>query len=184
MFTPPNGQPPSSFEERESGDGQPEPSVGHQGELDITQYHTPTRLADSTLEEGSGKSFSGSFCVIETSPSLPTNQSTLDCPLEDTMDEDFVSFHSSSTLERYAPQGVSDRDLSSRFPLSDMDGGNGAKSAKGGLAKWKGVVLTPDEDYAEEAHLGLVCKFIDTPCTITLVLSNYVTLLFRFKRSS
>jgi hypothetical protein len=72
------------------------------------------------------------------------------------MDEEFVSFQSNSTMERYAPQGLSDHDLSNRFSLCDNSGANRGKD---GLVKWKGIVLTPDEEYVEEAHLGLVKQF-------------------------
>lgn len=152
MFTPPNGHPPSSFEERQSGDGQPETPAGHQGELDITEYHTPSKMADSILEDEAKKSFTESFRLRD--DVVSKDHSTMDYPSDDTMDdEEFVSFHSSSTLERFAPQGLSDRDLSSRLPPPT----NGGSTNPGnGLVKWKGVVLTPDEEYAEEAHLGLV----------------------------
>jgi len=74
--------------------------------------------------------------------------------LEDIMDDEFVSFHSSTTtLERYAPQGISDRDLNDRFSVSST---TGDVRGKEGLVKWKGIVLTPDEDYEQDAHLGLI----------------------------
>jgi len=156
MFTPPNDEPPSLFEIRQSGDGQPEPSTGDQGELEISEYLTPSKMTDSILDNGSRKSFSGSFCIREDSESFSHHQPlSLECGLEDTMDEDFVSFHSSSTLERFAPQGLSDRDLN-LFPLGSQSDTSSTNHGKGGLVKWKGVVLTPDEEYAEEAHQGLV----------------------------
>lgn len=149
MFTPPNDHPPSGFEERQAGDGQPEPPVVDQEELEISEYLTPNRLADSIRDDCSRKSFSASFRLQEDT----VERSVIGSGLEETMDEEFVSFQSNSTMERYAPQGLSDHDLSSRFPLCDNSGANRGKD---GLVKWKGIVLTPDEEYAEEAHLGLV----------------------------
>ncbi|XP_057375052.1 uncharacterized protein LOC130696005 [Daphnia carinata] len=150
MFTPPNDHPPSGFEERQAGDGQPEPPVLDQVELEISEYLTPNRMADSILDNCSRKSFSGSFCIRDDSV---TDHPAMGSVLEETMDEEFVSFQSNSTMERYAPQGLSDHDLSNRFPLCDNSGANRGKD---GLVKWKGIVLTPDEEYAEEAHLGLI----------------------------
>lgn len=149
MFTPPNDHPPSGFEERQAGDGQPEPPVVDQEELEISEYLTPNRLADSIRDDCSRKSFSASFRLQEDT----VERSVIGSGLEETMDEEFVSFQSNSTMERYAPQGLSDHDLSSRFPLCDNSGANRGKN---GLVKWKGIVLTPDEEYAEEAHLGLI----------------------------
>ena len=185
MFsTPPNGQPPSSFEERQSGDGQPETPVAHQGELDITEYHTPSRMADSILDEDSRKSFTGSFRICDDPLLLPKDHSTMDFPLDDTMDEEFVSFHSSSTLERYAPAGLSDRDLNSRMPLPD----NGSTPNQGNnvtnLSKWKGIVLTPDEEYAEEAHLGLVGFFNLSFHFAIYFKVSFVLSMYRYKRSN
>jgi len=71
-------------------------------------------------------------------------------------DDEFVSFHSSSTtLERCAPQGISDRDLDERFSVS-LSGANSSIRGKEGLVKWKGIVLTPDEDYVQDVHSGLI----------------------------
>lgn len=151
MFTPPTDDPPSLFEVRQSGDGQPEPSTGDQGELEISEYLTPSK-SDSVLDDGSRRSFTGSFCIRDESDSIVNHQQLLECGLEETMDEEFVSFHSSSTMERFAPQGLSDRDLN--FPLGCDN--SAANHGKDGLVKWKGIVLTPDEEYAEEAHQGLV----------------------------
>ena len=94
------------------------------------------------------------------------------------MDDEFVSFQSNSTMERCAPQGLSDHDLSNRFPLCDNSGANRGKD---GLVKWKGIVLTPDEEYAEEAHLGLVIyKQIIVKKTLTKLL--ILVYLIRFKQ--
>lgn len=52
-------------------------------------------------------------------------------------------------------QGLSDRDLSLKFP-STTSTSTSVANGKEGLVKWKGIVLTPDDEFAEEAHLGLV----------------------------
>lgn len=155
MFTPPNDHPPSGFdEERQEGDGQPEPPLVDQVELEISEYLTPNRMTESILDhDSSRKSFSGSFCIRQDSM---TEYPAMTSVLEETMDDEFVSFQSNSTMERFAPQGLSDHDLSHRFPLGDNSGANRGKD---GLVKWKGIVLTPDEEYAEEAHLGLVTQY-------------------------
>ena len=96
------------------------------------------------------------------------------------MDDEFVSFQSNSTMERCAPQGLSDHDLSNRFPLCDNSGANRGKD---GLVKWKGIVLTPDEEYAEEAHLGLVIyKQIICKKKKTLTKLLILVYLIRFKQ--
>jgi len=141
MFTPPHDHPPSGFEEiRQSGDGRPEPVDA--SELDISEYLTPsnkkmtTRSQDDVVDAGADVAGVGD-----------------DESLEDIMDDEFVSFHSSTTtLERYAPQGISDRDLNDRFS-SVQSSTAGDVRGKEGLVKWKGIVLTPDE---EDAHLGLI----------------------------
>jgi hypothetical protein len=154
MFTPPNDQPPTSFEDvRQSGDGRPEPA-SEPNELEISEYLTPhkSNTSCSILDDWSCKSLLGSHCYAEEDSN--NNPSVEDTTLEDTMDdEEFVSFNSTSTLERYAPQGLSDRDLNDRFPLPNHIGSTNGKE---GLVKWKGVVLTPDEEFTEEAHLGLI----------------------------
>lgn len=173
MFTPPNDHPPSGFEERQAGDGQPEPPVVDQ-ELEISEYLTPNRMGDSIREDCPRKSFSGSFCIRGEDV---VDHSALGNTLEETMDEEFVSFQSNSTMERYAPQGLSDHDLSNRFSLCDNSGTNRGKD---GLVKWKGIVLTPDEEYVEEAHLGLVKQF--SHYTKLNAEINHFLLFFRFRR--
>lgn len=175
MFTPPHDHPPSGFEERQAGDGQPEPPVVDQVELEISEYLTPNRMADSILDDCSRKSFSGSFCLREDSMA---DQPPVGSILEETMDEEFVSFQSNSTMERYAPQGLSDHDLGNRFMLPDSSGANRGKD---GLVKWKGIVLTPDEDYAEEAHLGLVIR---SPHFLLFKLVIIFSTFYRSKQSN
>ena len=153
MFTPPTDQPPSSFEVRQSGDGRPvDPN-----ESEISEYLTPTRMANES-SNWSRSSPPGSVGGGDDSVSLNNESSDRSALDEDTtMNEDeFVSFHSPSIMERFAPQGLSDHELDCKFPLPSLAASNTTGTGKEGLVKWKGVVLTPDEEYAEEAHLGLV----------------------------
>lgn len=123
MFTPPNDHPPSSFADPHTELRQEgDGQLADQGQLEVSEYQTPMMRRNDGSE---GEE-------------------------EEDEDEEFVSFRSDVTMERCAPQGLSDRDLDAqRFQLAGHSG-------KDGLVKWKGVVLTPDEEYAEEAHLGLV----------------------------
>ena len=159
MFTPPHDHPPSGFEEiRQSGDGRPEPVDAN--ELDISEYLTPNNKKNSStnslLDEWSRHSLGGSHCNTsqKDNDDDDVGEECANESLEDIMDDEFVSFHSSTTtLERYAPQGISDRDLNDRFSVSSA---TGDVRGKEGLVKWKGIVLTPDEEYEQDAHLGLV----------------------------
>ena len=154
MFTPPHDHPPSLFDEdiRQSGDGRPEPPDSFQNELQLnnaSEYETPNNSNNNSLLLNNSRNWNNANNISMMMANAP-------CAMEDTMDDEFVSFHSPSTaLERYAPLGLSDRDLDDRFSFS----GNGASvNGKEGLVKWKGIVLTPDDEFVEEAHLGLVTK--------------------------
>ena len=163
MFTPPTEQPPSSFEEvRQSGDGSPAPGVDP-NESEISEYHTPTKALNSTGDSSVHSDWApGSLCenVDEVDGAGDDDGddpfSQLNDSHDTTMNDDFVSFHESpSMMERCAPQGLSDHELNGKFslPLNSTANDNG----KEGLFKWKGVILTPDEELREEANLGLVC---------------------------
>ena len=164
MFTPPTERPPTSFvEERQSGDGRPAPVDAADAAESLLPHADADHLTPLDDDDDGGD--------VDDADATMT-------------DGEFVSFHSPSIMERYAPQvdpfggnffvkkkqkktlestsnslrstqGLSDRDLSLKFP-STTSTSTSVANGKEGLVKWKGIVLTPDDEFAEEAHLGLV----------------------------
>lgn len=181
MFTPPAEQPPTGFGDddvegadggvRQSGDGGYDDSA-------ISEYDTPMRLADTPpMLVGMAPrrchwpdtSLTSLTPTNQTPPPMPSARIACsdddDDDDRDAGDDDdhFQSFHSPPILHRHAPLGLSNQDLARAEATAvttddDDDAGAGSDGAAGmeGLVKWKGVVLTPDEEFAHEAQLGLV----------------------------